>query len=220
MKHLFTIFFLHLFVISAAQIKLKGAYCTSKSWVNRCVVFKNDSLFDYYYLDCLNDIEAQGTYKINKKKLVLTFGDPRKPKSSFTVKDTNCNQTDNIEFNFFAIDANSKESIPGVTIRLNNDQEIGATGINGIAVLNVQKGDKEFNVDVSCVGCSGFTFKLKSDNCKKILVNLAVSGSFIEDGTQQEYKIKRRGINKKVLKECKYKTRLTKMKTNRKTVIS
>ena len=63
----------------------------------------------------------------------------------------------------------------------------------------MQKGDKEFNVDVSCVGCSGFTFKLKSDNCKKILVNLAVSGSFIEDGTQQEYKIKRRGINKKVL---------------------
>jgi len=218
MKHVFTIFFLHLFAISFAQIKLQGAYCTYKNLVSRCVVFKNDSLFDYYYRDCLDDLEIHGTYKINKKKLVLTFGVTGQ--SSFAVKDTICKLSENSELNFLVKDLNTKEFVPYITVAVNG-KPLGLTNLSGNLVLRVPRSNEEFEVALSYVGYQTFTFKLKPDRCKNILVSLAGSSDFgFANWTQEEYKIKRRGINRKILKECKYKIRLTKMKTNRKIIIS
>lgn len=71
MKPYYTILLMSLMFGAFGQKKPKGTFCTPPGFVGYCLTFKNDSVFEYSFWSCINQIRAKGIYRINEGELIL-----------------------------------------------------------------------------------------------------------------------------------------------------
>ena len=196
-KKILTILLLLTSINSFSQFNLRGKFCGP---VGFCLDFKNDSLLEFR-----SAYTAFAKYKIDNKKLILFFETEDSLRSTFTANDTQCIDNESISLTFLVKDKMTNEEIPLALVLIKsklNDTIVTRTDINGIAKFTVSTKQDEYEVYSSYIGYRQFIFKLKSENCKNVTVNLVnYTDNPIEDGTIWEYEILKADRKKLVLRQ-------------------
>ena len=197
MKPIFTLIFFQLSILSYGQTKFDGLYCSSNNIATHCISLTEDSLFEYNWSGCMNKLKGKGTYKINKKNIILNFISVDTLTNSFQLKEvSNCDTNDYLTINFFSIDKESYDTISFVTVLLTNlSGELVAaqqTNIYGIATFKIPKSKEAYIIKAHFTGYKDFSISgILADKCKDLTVKFAYGdNSIIENGTQFKYEFR------------------------------
>lgn len=176
------IFLIFPFLVFGQELP-EGKYVCSSGFTHEEFIFKSNFNFEYVYSSCTGGKSGIGTYKLNRRQLLLNFTEPKVNSSSKTTsikRQLTEKDTTNLNLTFF--NSNDLTKIPGVTISYkskSNGKVFGTSSdFNGTASLRVRNNELPIELEIRFIGAK--TKNLKIDNSGDYIIEYILNFDFLE----------------------------------------
>ncbi len=187
--------------------QLEGTYCQSfGGFGGDCYTFFENKRFQYSYSDCTGSHAGSGTYTMNWKRITFHY-----TKDSIGIHANKAHITylpassDKVKLSVQVFDLRDSSALPFAAVvcedTLTHARFGASTNLDGLVSFELPNNKQCYKISIRYIGFSFYDFVFIADRHCVLTVHLADNfNRQIADGTEETYKLKRRGKNKFLLK--------------------
>src|SRR5687768_15893946 len=178
MKYLLVFLFL-IFVPIFSFAQLKGKYCVSLGYDQECITFLENNNFEYSYYTCGLLSYGSGKYDLNNGNLTLTFNDPYKDSSKYTLEiEKKKAENDSVKIEVFVFNFETKESLgfAGIHVRDEYGKHIKnmLSNADGYALMYLKKNHGNLILTAKAIAMETAKVSLVLDSSYSINIYLKI----------------------------------------------